>query len=81
VTVLRVPYHLDEYLPDLDLPLDPARVSLPQPDAAFDIGEQQRHHAVGRPHLPIVASWPAVSGYDKRRRPLSSDLRFVPASA
>jgi arginase family enzyme len=26
VTVLRVPYHLDEYLPDLDLPLDPARV-------------------------------------------------------
>jgi arginase len=26
VTVLRVPYHLDEYLPDLDLPLEPARV-------------------------------------------------------
>jgi arginase len=24
VTVLRVPYHLDEYLPELDLPLDPA---------------------------------------------------------
>jgi arginase len=24
VTVLRVPYHLDEYLPDLDLPLGPA---------------------------------------------------------
>jgi arginase len=25
MTVLRVPYHLDEYLPDLDLPLEPAR--------------------------------------------------------
>lgn len=25
MTILRVPYHLDEYLPDLDLPLDPAR--------------------------------------------------------
>jgi arginase len=25
VTVLRVPYHLDEYLPDLDLPLGPAQ--------------------------------------------------------
>lgn len=23
--VLRVPYHLDEYLPDLDLPLEPGR--------------------------------------------------------
>jgi arginase len=30
VTVLRVPYHLDEYLPDLDLPLDPARVGPPR---------------------------------------------------
>lgn len=27
MTVLRVPYHLDEYLPDLDLPLDAARFS------------------------------------------------------
>jgi arginase len=26
VTVLRVPYHLDEYLPDLDLPVAPARM-------------------------------------------------------
>jgi hypothetical protein len=26
VTVLRVPYHLDKYLPDLDLPLEPAQV-------------------------------------------------------
>jgi arginase len=30
VTVLRVPYHLDEYLPDLDLPLDPAQLRAAQ---------------------------------------------------
>jgi hypothetical protein len=26
MTVIAVPYHLDEYLPDLDLPLEPAEV-------------------------------------------------------
>ena len=25
MTVIAVPYHLDEYLPDLDLPFEPAR--------------------------------------------------------
>ena len=29
-------------------------VGLPQPDAALDIGEQQRHQTIGKPHLPIV---------------------------
>ena len=26
MTVIAVPYHLDEYLPDLDLPLEPDAV-------------------------------------------------------
>ena len=29
-------------------------IGLPQPDAGLDIGEQQRHHAGGEPHSPIV---------------------------
>jgi hypothetical protein len=31
-------------------------VSLPQPDAVLDIGEQQRHFISSRPHIPIVTS-------------------------
>ena len=30
MTVLRVPYHLDEYLPDLELPLAPAQLGSAQ---------------------------------------------------
>ncbi len=29
-------------------------VGLPQPDAALDVGEQQRHRSSGEPHSPIV---------------------------
>jgi len=36
VPVLRVPYHLDEYLPDLDLPLQPGRAIIADlPDAGI----------------------------------------------
>jgi hypothetical protein len=31
-------------------------VGFPQPDAALDIGEQQRRHTVGTPHVTIVTS-------------------------
>ena len=34
-------------------------VGLPQPDAALDIGEQQRHRARGEPHRPLCTPDPA----------------------
>src|ERR1700728_561470 len=36
-------------------------VGVPQPGAALDIGEQQRHRARGEPHLPIVRPIRAAS--------------------
>jgi hypothetical protein len=44
-------------------------VSLPQPDAALDIGEQQRHQTIRELHLPIVTPRPASRNLSPVRMP------------
>jgi arginase len=65
VTVLRVPYHLDEFLPDLDLPLRPAhaiRADLPTGDvwarlaAIYGLVADAVAVAAGRSDRPVVLS-------------------------
>jgi arginase len=65
VRVIGVPYHLDEYLPDLDLPLRPAEVvsaDLPGGDvwerlaALYSLVGQVVAGAAGRGDCPVVVS-------------------------
>jgi arginase len=65
VTALHVPYHLDEYLPDLDLPLraaDVIRADLPSGDTWARLAVLYRHVAdavaatAGRGACPVVLS-------------------------
>jgi arginase len=46
MTVIAVPYHLDEYLPDLDLPLMPAEVvTAPEVAAQLTAARPGRYRA------------------------------------
>lgn len=65
MTVLRVPYHLDEFLPDLDVPLRPAdaiRADLPTGDvwarlaAVYRLAADAVAGAAGRGARPVVLS-------------------------
>jgi arginase len=65
VTTLRVPYHLDEYLPDLDFPLGKAKVitaDLPHGDTWARLAALYRQvadavsEAVRHGHRPVVLS-------------------------
>jgi arginase len=70
VTILRVPYHLDEYLPDLDPPLEAAETitaGLPSGDTWARLTVPSRHPAVGR------------TGLDGRPVPVEQDTHRTPA--
>jgi len=65
VRVIKVPYHLDEYQPDLDIPLRPAEVvtaDLPSGDvwerlaALYSVVGQAVAAAAGHAALPVVVS-------------------------
>ena len=57
MTVIAVPYHLDEYLPDLDLPLEAAEVVTARPRLHLASGPRAAQQV--SPHLDGILGYAA----------------------